>query len=35
MFYRCKELNRPHAKVLANINGYFGKKKRLHYKSAG
>jgi len=34
MFYRRKELNKPHAKVLADINGYFGTKKRLFYKSA-
>ncbi|QJW83946.1 hypothetical protein HK414_08135 [Ramlibacter terrae] len=34
MFYRRKELNRPHQKILANINSYFGKKKRLFYRSA-
>lgn len=33
MFYRRKELNRPHEKVLMNINSYFGKKKRLFYRS--
>lgn len=34
MFYRRKELNRPHEKVLASINGYFAKTtKRLFYRN--
>lgn len=33
MFYRRKELNRPHQKVLNSINGYFGGRKRLFYRS--
>lgn len=33
MFYRRKELNRPHQKILKSINSYFGTKKRLFYRS--
>jgi hypothetical protein len=33
MFYRRKDLDRPHAKVLKGINGYFGGRKRIHYRS--
>ena len=34
MFYRRKQLNDPHERVLRSINGYFGKSRRLFYKSA-
>lgn len=34
MFYRRKEINNPHERILKSINGYFGRNKRLFYKSA-
>ncbi len=33
MFYRKKMLNDPHEHVLAAINGYFGRPKRLFYRN--